>query len=121
MFDKKLKEIKERQNEINEELQLYDFADDNYYIAVNTVLLLAQKAYGIFQSSEIMEKRQFLNFLLQNLELRQKTLQYKLKTPFDTVLLASNSSLGLHQLEQIRTNISEYKNFHALKFLFQND
>ncbi len=56
-------------------------------------LTLAKKAYEIFQSSEEPEgKWQFLNFLLQNLKLEGKKLQFELKTPFDTVLQASKCS-----------------------------
>ena len=92
MFNKKLKEYKERQQEINGNLQAMDLADEDYYITVNTVLSLAQRALEIFESSEIPEKRQLLNFLLQNLELKDKNLQYKAKTPFDTVLAYSKCS-----------------------------
>jgi len=53
------------------------------------VLNLAKKAYGIFQSSEVSEKRQLLNFLLQNLELNGRKLVFELNTPFDTVLQVS--------------------------------
>jgi len=38
------------------------------------------------------EKRQLLNFLLQNLKLKNRKLLFKLKTPFDTVLQASKCS-----------------------------
>ena len=92
MFNNKLKEYKEKQAELNEEIQRYTDADENYYITANTVLNLAQKAYEIFQSSEVSEKRQLLNFLLQNLQLSGRKLMFKLKTPFDTVLQANKCS-----------------------------
>jgi len=92
MFNQKLKEYKERQQEINDKLQTLDVADEDYYITVNTVLSLAQRALEIFESSEVSEKRQLLNFLLRNLELRGKKLEYKLKAPFDTVLKANECS-----------------------------
>ena len=92
MFNKKLKEYKEKQLELNEKIQRYTDADENYYITANTVLNLAQRAYKIFQSSEVLEKRQLLNFLLQNLELKGRKLMFKLKTPFDTVLQANKCS-----------------------------
>ena len=38
MFDKKLKEYKEKQSEINSELQKHNVADENYYITVNTLV-----------------------------------------------------------------------------------
>jgi len=43
-------------------------------------------------SSEVEEKRQLLNFLLQNLKLQGKNLVFELKTPFDTVLQVSKCS-----------------------------
>ena len=90
MFNKKLKEYKEKQSELNEEMQRYTDADKNYYITANTVLNLAKKTYEIFQISEVEEKRQLLNFLLQNLHLNGERLMFKMKTPFDTVLRVSN-------------------------------
>ncbi len=63
------------------------------------VLNLAKKAYEIFQSSEIEEKRQLLNFLLQNLNLDGKKLQFELKPPFDTLLQASKCSEMLPGLD----------------------
>ena len=48
MFNKKLKEYKERQAEINEEIQRCADADESYYITANTALKLAQKALEIF-------------------------------------------------------------------------
>jgi hypothetical protein len=92
MLNKKLKEYKEKQAELNEEIQRYTDTDENYYITANTVLSLAQKAHEIFQSSEVAEKRQLLNFLLQNPELDGRKLVFKLKTPFDTVLQANKCS-----------------------------
>jgi len=56
------------------------------------ILNLAKMAYEIFQISEISEKRQLLNFLLQNLKLEGKKLVFELKTPFDTVLQVSRCS-----------------------------
>lgn len=87
-YDKKLKEYKEKQYHI--ELQLKKFANANksYYIVANTILSLAKRAREIFESSEPEEKRQLLKFVFQNFELNAKTFVYKLKTPFDEVLLA---------------------------------
>ena len=87
---------------IIEELGKHDTADKDYYITANTVLNLAQRAFEIFESFEPQEKRQLLNFVFQNLKLRQKNLEYKLKTPYDTVLLANNCSDLLHILNTFR-------------------
>lgn len=109
MFNKKLKKYKEKQKEIKEkkeireEMKRYDQADEKFYLTANTVLKLAQKALKIFESSEISEKRQLLNFLLQNLKLQGKKLIFELKTPFNTVLQANKCSEMLRWLDAVRT------------------
>ena len=111
MFNKKLKEYKERQAEINEEMQKYTDADENYYLTANTVLNLAQRAKEIFDSSEPEKKRQLLNFLLQNLELKDKKLLYKAKTPFDTVLAYSKCSNLLRIVDNVKTIIQRQNEY----------
>jgi len=71
MFNKKLKEYKEKQAEINEKMQRYTDADENFYLTANMVLNLAKRALEIFKRSEITEKRQLLNFLLPELPFRR--------------------------------------------------
>jgi len=92
MFNKKLKEYKEKQAELNEEMQRHSNADQSYYITANTVFSLAKRAQELFEKSEVSEKRQLLNFLLQNLKLQGKNLVFELKTPFDRVLQANKCS-----------------------------
>jgi len=92
MFQEKLKELKEKQAEVNERMQRYTDADENFYLTANMVLNLAKRAKEIFISSKVDEKRQLLNFLLQNLTLEGKKLNFELKTPFDTVFQASKCS-----------------------------
>ncbi|MDD4989693.1 MAG: hypothetical protein PHW31_04270 [Candidatus Pacebacteria bacterium] len=64
MFNKKLKEYREKQAEVRAEMARYEQADENYYTTASTMLNLAQRVLFIFQNSEVMEKRQLLNFLL---------------------------------------------------------
>jgi len=56
VFDQKLKKYKEKQAEIDEEMQRHTDADESYYIAANMLLKLAQKALEIFKSSEVAER-----------------------------------------------------------------
>src|ERR1700722_8793813 len=66
-------------------------ADESFHITANMVLSLAQRSREIFESSEVEEKRQLLNFVFQNLELKDKKLSVTLREPFkmikDTSLL----------------------------------
>ena len=89
IFSNKLKELKEKQFEIADKMRQYTQADENYYITASAILNLAQRALEIFRNSEVLEKRQLLNFLLQNPQLQGKNLVFTLKTPFDRVLEAS--------------------------------
>lgn len=91
-YNKKFKEYTESQSKIMSEINKHDKADKEYYLTADRVLNLAKRAREIFESSEPQEKRQLLNYLLQNLELKGKNLVFKAKTPFDTVLLANTCS-----------------------------
>lgn len=86
MYDKKLREYKERQAAILTDMRLHSDADEDFYLTANHVLNLAKRALEIFESSEVNEKRQFLQFLLQNAVVEGKKLQFTLKKPFDSVL-----------------------------------
>jgi len=91
-YDAKLKEYEARQADLTAEMKKHQKADEEYYITVGMILSLCKRAYAIFESSEPMEKRQLLNFLLQNCKLQDKKLTFELKTPFNRVLEANSSS-----------------------------
>lgn len=91
-YNKKLKQYSEKQAKILQEINKHNEADKDHYFTINTILSLAQRAKEIFESSETEEKRHLLNFLLQNLELRNKTLKYELKTPFNTIIFFKNKT-----------------------------
>jgi site-specific DNA recombinase len=89
LFQKKLNEYKERA--IVQEMERHVNADESFHMTANMVLNLARRAREIFESSEVEEKRQLLNFVFQNLELKDKKLSITLREPFkiikDTSLL----------------------------------
>ena len=97
IYDKKHKEIKEKQYDLGIQLEEYTKADDNYHMAVATVLRLAKRAAIIVESSEPQEKNLFLNYLLQNSTVKGKTLSYSLRSPFNAILeLALNPTGGAY-------------------------
>ena len=91
-YNKKLKEYSEKQSKILQEINKHNEADKDHYFTINTVLNLAQRAKEIFESSETNEQRHLVNFLVQNLELRDRTLEYELKTPFNTIIFFKNKT-----------------------------
>lgn len=57
-------------------------ADKASLIIVKTVLDLAKRAKEIYESSKVEEKRQILNFLFSNLEMKDKKAIITLREPF---------------------------------------
>ncbi len=86
IYDKKLKDYKEKQHEISIRLDEYTRADESFHIAASTVFSLANRALEIFESSEPNEKRQLLSFLTQNCRLSQKNLSFELRSPFNLLI-----------------------------------
>jgi len=116
MFNKKLNEFKDRQTEIADKTHEYTNADESFYLTANAVLNLAKKAKDVFMGSEIAEKRQLLNFLLQNCQLNEKNLEFSLRKPFDAIANYSQLNSELRALKLFRTaiwqipgNISPFK------------
>ncbi len=92
MYDKKYKEYEDKQIKITNEISRFQVADKEFYTTIDTIMSLAQRAEEIFESSEPHEKRAFVNFLLQNCQLRGEKLDFKFKTPFNGVLQANECS-----------------------------
>jgi hypothetical protein len=67
------------------------------------LLHAVKKASQVFDGSEPATQRQILNFLLQNLKLEGKKLNFELKTPFDRVLEANRYSTLLPLCNTLRT------------------
>lgn len=91
-YDKKAYELKQSQYDLEYKLKQHTEADEKFGITVNYLLDLASRAYESFESSKIEQKRQLINFLLSNLQLKGKTLLYKPKKPFDAILNANECS-----------------------------
>ena len=90
VYDEKLKEYKEKQHDIDLQLQDHTSADENYYITASTIFSLAKRAKVLFESSEIEEKRAILNYLLQNCTANGKKLEFSLRSPFNYILEFGN-------------------------------
>jgi len=83
---------KNKQYGNNEIMKNHLKADQNFKLTVNTVLSLASKAYELFGSSNIEQKRKLINYVFSNLELEGVTLRYSLRKPFDLIVDCSTRS-----------------------------
>ena len=101
MYDKKLKEYKEKQQDLFIQMEEHSKADENFYLTASKVLDLASRALEIFESSEVTEKRTLLNFLLQNPVLSGRKLLFKLKSPFDVIAQCGKTQDWLLGLDDV--------------------
>ncbi|MFH1711896.1 MAG: recombinase family protein [Patescibacteria group bacterium] len=85
-YDKKLQEIMDRIQTLVMEIEEHSRADHDYKTTVATVLSVARRSREIFEGAELPEKRQFINFLVQNPKLKDRELVFELKQPMNTVL-----------------------------------
>ncbi|MEY4440389.1 MAG: hypothetical protein RLY49_15 [Candidatus Parcubacteria bacterium] len=90
MYNKKHELLRDKQQDLNMQLEDHTNADHSYHIQVTTVLNLSRKIREIFESSEIQEKRQILNYILQNPTVNGKKLEFTMAKPFNLVLELAN-------------------------------
>ena len=102
-YEVKLKEFKDRQRDINLQIEDHTSADENYHHTATIVLRLAKNAFSLFKSSEPLEKRALLNLLLQNSVVNGKTLEFSLRSPFNTIYDIATQSIGRGALDAFRT------------------
>ena len=82
-------------------------AEDNYCITAEYVLKIANKAYELFKSSEVEERRQLIKLVLQNPKVEGKNVLFDLQKPFDTILKYADCKLWLPVVGYIRTSVCE--------------
>ncbi|OGN16867.1 MAG: hypothetical protein A3F98_02540 [Candidatus Yanofskybacteria bacterium RIFCSPLOWO2_12_FULL_41_8] len=95
IYDKKHQDYHDKIQLSNIELEEHTKADYDYQTTVASVLSVARRAKAIFESSEPAEQRVFLNYLLQNPTVKEKTLGFTLRSPFNLVLELADSPTWL--------------------------
>lgn len=90
IYEQKLNKYKKRQHEITSHMDAHVDADKASLISVKTVLDLAKRAKEIYESLKADEKRQILNFLFSNLEMKDKKAIITLLEPFDKLTAVSD-------------------------------
>ncbi len=86
IYDRKYSQLVQRRQEIQETLERHHAGDEQFRMAVSTMITLASKAADIFDRSKTDEKRQLMGYVFSNLELKGSTLCYSLKKPFDLLV-----------------------------------
>jgi len=102
-YDKKAHELKQRQYELNRQLELHTKADEAFNVTVSSLMGLASRAYELFESSKVDQKRQLMSFVLSNLRLKGKNLEFSMRKPFDAFMNLKDQNKILPILEILRT------------------
>ena len=82
-YERKASEYRGMRDSIKSKLDAIDKADDAFYLTVDRMLKLTQKAPSLLLRSEMEYSRRLFNFVLQNATLDQSLLRWEYKEPFD--------------------------------------
>jgi site-specific DNA recombinase len=84
--DKKARELKEREAEIDARIQQHRSGDNDFRTTLEGLISVASRASEIFQRSKAGQKRQLLALVFSNLRLEGKKLEFSLRSPFDLMV-----------------------------------
>jgi hypothetical protein len=101
-YNKKREEFRERQEKIQLRLGTLQSADEEYYLSVSYLLKVANKAPGLFKSSEVQVKRQILKLLLQNCQVDDVSLCVAYRSPFHLFAKATSRTEWLPELDNTK-------------------
>lgn len=73
-------------------------------------LILLKDALELFESSEVLEKRAILNYILQNYTVNEKTPCITMCSPFKELISLTTQPMGLPLYEEIRTHFEQNPN-----------
>lgn len=88
-YDRFYQTLRDQVMDINIRLEFLQEADNNYVITSKYLLDLASRAYELFISSEVEEKRQLIKLVLSNLRIEGDKLLWELHPPFDLIVKSS--------------------------------
>lgn len=97
-YDKIVTRTKAEMEKLDEKLVQLTSGDKSFVITSSYLLRLASIAGRLFKSSKPELKSKILSLVLSNLELDNKKLHFNLLSPFDRLLVHSQSSNWLRQL-----------------------
>ena len=94
-YEEVAKDLNKRQKEINNSLNDHTDANEEFMTSSNYILELANNAQELFESSEAETKRLLINLVLSNLQLKEKTLLWDYKKPFDAMFVSHKNQFWL--------------------------
>ncbi len=102
-YDRYFQSFRDKVASIDIQVGVLQEAEDNYYTTAKYLLKLVNRAYDLFVSSEVEERRQLVKLVLQNLRVEGKEVRYDAIKPFDTIIDYANRQAWLRWLNPVRT------------------
>ncbi len=89
-------ELEKKQQELNDRLKLLTSDNKDFQVTASYLLDLAQRAEQLFNESDEGLRQKLLEYVLSNIELKDKKLSYILNDPFRTVVETKKKTLSGH-------------------------
>ena len=89
-------ELEKKQQELNDRLKLLTSDNKDFQVTASYLLDVAQLAEQLFNESDEGLRQKLLEYVLSNIELKDKKLSYILNDPFRTVVETKKKSLAAH-------------------------
>ena len=96
LHDEIATDLEKRQQELNDRLKLLTSDNKDFQVTASYLLDLAQRAEMLFKESDDDLRQKLLEYVLSNIELKDKKLSYILNDPFKSIVEAKKKSLSAH-------------------------
>jgi len=87
-------ELESKQQELNDRLKLLTSDNKSFQVTASYLLDLAQRAEKLFKESDEHLQQKLLEYVLSNIELKDKKLSYILNDPFRTIVETKKNALS---------------------------
>ena len=102
LHDEIATDLEKRQQELNDRLKLLTSDNKDFQVTASYLLDLAQRAEQLFNESDEGLRQKLLEYVLSNIELKDKKLSYILNDPFKTIVETKKKSLSAHNSHLVR-------------------
>lgn len=85
--------LKLQQEDVASRLEKLKEAESDYYQTATYVLNVLNRAYDLFMSSEVDEKRQLIKLVLSNLRIDGENVVYDVQKPFNLIVNCSDDQV----------------------------
>lgn len=96
LHDEIATDLEKRQQELNDRLKLLTSDNKDFQVTASYLLDLAQRAEQLFNESGEGLRQKLLEYVVSNIELKDKKLTYILNDSFKTIVETKKKSLAAH-------------------------